>query len=85
VCIVHFDYTCKYGNTLAVTPVSMRKVISVSIPLSRYYCILKGIAVLNMITPGSDFLCVLCILDIHVSNERTLAVTPVKYCSFVYT
>jgi hypothetical protein len=42
------------GLTLAVTPISMRKVISVSIPLSRYYCILEGIAVVNMITPGSN-------------------------------
>jgi hypothetical protein len=61
-------------KTLAVTPVSMRKVISVSI-LSRYYCILEGIAILNMITPGSDIVMSVYFPCVHVSNGKTLAVT----------
>jgi hypothetical protein len=50
----NFSIHVSNEETLVVTPVSMWKVISVSTCLSRFYCILKGIAVMNMITPGSD-------------------------------
>jgi hypothetical protein len=46
---------------LTVTSENMRKVISVYTTTNRYYRIFESITVLNMIIPGSEFLCVLCI------------------------